>query len=332
MGGRFVEIAKRGIWSAERMRAARPDVAYHILALDDWMARDPDRVGDLLESVVARLAAGELEALPRRVYPMAEAVAAFRWMQQARHVGKIVLTPPATEPVRPGATYLITGGLGALGLAAAAWLAGRGAAHLVLAGRRPPSPAAAAALAGLAARGCRAVARAADVSDPGDLDGLLGWIAAELPPLRGVIHAAGARDDALLADLDAGRLAAAWAPKAAAAWLLHRRTAGLPLDFFVTFSSAAAVLGSAGQAGYAAANAFLDGLAEHRRSLGLPALSVAWGPWAGDGMAADRAVQARLARQGIDLLRPDSALQALDVLLEDREPPRAVVLQANWPR
>ena len=330
-GGRFVEIAKRDIWSPEQMRDARPDVAYHIFALDDWQSGEPVRVGALLESIVARLASGELEPLPRRVYPMAEAVAAFRWMQQARHVGKIVLRPPTRDPVRPGATYLITGGLGALGLAAAAWLAGRGATHLVLAGRRPPSPAAEAALAALAGRGCRAVARAADVSDPSDLDRLLGSIAAELPPLRGIIHAAGARDDALLAELTADRLAATWAPKAAAAWLLHRRTADLPLDFFVSFSSAAAVLGSAGQAGYAAANAFLDGLAEHRRSLGLPALSVAWGPWAGDGMAADRAVQARLARQGIDLLRPDSALQALEVLLKSGEP-QGTVLAAEWAR
>jgi NADPH:quinone reductase-like Zn-dependent oxidoreductase len=331
-GGRFVEIAKRDVWSPERVRQARPDVDYHVLALDAWVAQQPGRVGALLRQIAGRLGSGELRPLRRRLHPLAEAAAAFRHMQQARHTGKIVLTV-GRAAVRPGAAYLVTGGLGALGLAACEWLAGRGAAAVVLAGRRAPDEAARRRLAALrrSQGGCAIHTHAADVAEADQAADLVGRFGRDWPPLAGVIHAAGVVDDGVLTEQTAERLEQVLRPKVRGAWNLHRATAGLDLDFFVLYSSAAAVLGTAGQAGYAAANAFLDGLARHRQALGLPAMSVNWGPWAGAGMAAGEAARAHLARQGLRPLPAERAHDALGRLLAGGVA-GAVVLDADCGR
>jgi amino acid adenylation domain-containing protein len=252
-------------------------------------------------------------------------------MQQARHFGKIVLTLPAARTVRPDATYLITGGLGALGLKAASWLADRGARCVVLLGRNAPGTAARDAIAALRTNGCRVEVEAADVGETAEVVRALDRIRRDLPPLRGVIHAAGIRDDGLISDQSQARIDAVWQAKAAGAWALHVLTRSDQLDFFVLYSSVASVLGSAGQTNYAAANACLDGLAEYRRAEGLSALSINWGPWAEAGMAADRGVVAGLARQGIDLLNPGVAQRALGVLLQAGAT-QATVCAIDWAR
>jgi acyl transferase domain-containing protein/acyl carrier protein len=219
----------------------------------------------------------------------------------------------------PHGTVLITGGTGALGRRIARWLAARGAGHLVLASRRgPDAPGAAEIEAELGALGATVTIARCDVADRAAVEKLLSGISSARP-LNAVVHAAGVLDNDLLADADLPHLARVLGPKAAAAAHLHDLTADLPMTAFVLLSSNAGVWGSGGQGGYAAANAYLDALAEHRRSLGLPATSVAWGAWAGDGLAAEAAEKEYLDRRGVRGMAPDLALGALGRALDDDE-------------
>ena len=214
------------------------------------------------------------------------------------------------------ATYLVTGGLSGLGLSAAAWLVGQGARHLVLIGRRGAPASAGVALAAMAAAGADVTVAAADVADRGALARVLADVQARLPPLRGVIHAAGVLRDAMLAEQTPEHFEEVMAPKVLGAWNLHTLTSGTPLDLFVLYSSAAALLGSPGQANHAAANAFLDGLAHHRRALGLPALSVNWGAFSEVGTVAKLGAEgASLSRRGMATLTPAQGLATLERLL-----------------
>ncbi|MFE3329875.1 type I polyketide synthase, partial [Streptomyces sp. NPDC059176] len=238
--------------------------------------------------------------------------------------------PPGTdEPWTCAGTVLITGGTGALGAHVARRLAERGVEHLVLAGRRGAQAEGADELrAELIARGTRVTLAACDAADRNALARLL----AE-HPVDAVFHAAGALDDGLLAGLDGARLDAVLRPKLAAAAHLHELTDGLTA--FVLFSSFAGTAGATGQANYAAANAYLDALAEHRHALGLPATSVAWGPWEGAGMAAgsagDEQLAERLARGGMGMLEPRLAVDALERALT-RGDSTLTVADVDWAR
>ena len=198
------------------------------------------------------------------------------------------------------ATYLITGGLGGLGRAVATWLVEQGARHLVLMGRSAPSASAQQTLDALRKAGAHVVVARGDVARADDVASVIESIRMSMPPLRGVVHAAGVLDDGIVAHLDQRRLRDVMAPKVDGAWNLHALTRDVDLDFFVLFSSAASVLGSPGQAHYAAANSFLDALAWHRRAEGRSALSINWGPWAEVGLV-NRPEQVRhLSRHGIE--------------------------------
>ncbi len=240
--------------------------------------------------------------------------------------------PPARLVLPPDATVLVTGGLGALGLAIARRLVERGARSLVLVGRRGVDElpdATRAAVASLGDSGATVWTRRADVSSPGDVGRILEEIRAGAPPLDMVVHAAGALADAVLLRTGPEALAAAFAPKVAGAWNLHEATQTTGLSRFVLLSSAAAVLGSPGQAAYAAANAFLDGLARSRREEGLPATSLAFGPWAGEGMARDLS---RVRPGPVTPLEPARALDAFEEVLAagNQLPPDLSVLDADW--
>ncbi|MFF2012619.1 SDR family NAD(P)-dependent oxidoreductase [Streptomyces sp. NPDC058195] len=324
-GGRFVEIGKRDIYDNSHigMEFFKGNRSFLAVDLEHTIREEPERVAGLFADVVQGFADGEFTALPVTTHSFADAPAAFTAMAKARHTGKIVLVPGADEtvttapgaaPVRPFGTYLITGGLGALGLETARYLVRQGARHLVLAGRSAPGPDAERVLAGLRERAEVTLARA-DVSDPAAVAELLARIDGSLPPLAGVVHAAGVLDDGLLTGLDGDRFRAVAGPKSAAAWHLHQATLGRELDFFVLYSSAAAVLGSASQGNYAAASAFLDALAHHRRSRGLPALSIDWGPWARIGLAARPERGGALAARGIRSIDPEQGIAALDRML-----------------
>jgi acyl carrier protein len=274
-------------------------------------------------------AAGEAEAL------WAEIAADGREDQIAlradgRYVARLARAalPPAADPLSLAldGSYLIVGGLGGIGLVVARWLVEQGARHLALLGRSAPSAEAVPGLAALRAAGAQVVVLQADATQPAELSAALAQLRAALPPLRGVIHAAAVLDDGLLMTLSPERLATTLASKAGIALNLHALTASDRLDFFVLFSSLAGLLGSPGQANYAAANAFLDALAHHRRALGLPGLSINWGPWAEVGQAAAQANRGqRLANRGLASLPPQLGVAALGRLLNANLPQAAVM-------
>ena len=336
-GGAFVEIGKIGIWTPEQVADVRPDVTY--LPFDLWHVseRDPDLIRSMFASVVHDLEAGVLQPLHREVFAVEDVVQAFRQMAQAKHIGKIVIVQPeaATGParIREDATYLVTGGLGALGLRVAGWLVDEGARNIALTGRRGVVGDHAEAVERLRRKGARVEVLPADLAQADEVARLLGRIAAELPPLRGVFHAAGVLEDAALAQQTMGGLMRVMAPKVLGSWNLHELTAGTDLDHFVLFSSAASMLGSAGQANYAAANAFMDGLAMVRKAMGRPAISICWGPWEGGGMAAalDSRVREGLAARGIGTITPERGLAALADLL-DSDRAQVGVLPMDWSR
>ncbi|MGH2350267.1 MAG: beta-ketoacyl reductase, partial [Chloroflexota bacterium] len=241
----------------------------------------------------------------------------------------ITTPPPAAAgngvALRPDATYLVTGAFGGLGREVVRWMASKGARHLLLAGRTLPATTP-------EAPGVDVTAVRADVSDYDQLAAVIADARRRLPPIRGVVHAAGIVDDGVLEGLTGERLERVLAPKADAALHLHELTKALPLDFFVLFSSLASVCGAAGQANYAAANAVLDALAHHRTSLGLPAVSINWAPWREVGMAArltDAGAQ-RVRLRGLDSLSTRSGLRCLEAAILSGLP-QVVVLPARWP-
>ena len=247
---------------------------------------------------------------------------------------------PALDQAAPGlplrlradGTYLITGGLGGLGLALARRLAERGARHLALVGRHAPSAIAQAAIQSIEALDVQVFVLRADVAQEHEVAGALAQVAQVLPPLVGVFHAAGVLDDGVLSQQTWPRVAEVLRPKLAGAWNLHRLTRAIPLDYFVLFSSAAALLGSPGQASYAAANAFLDALVHQRRALGLPALSLNWGPWAGEGLARHTDSARRWAAIGLAPIDPPAGLDTLEYLLQRPGSVEVAVLPADWPQ
>ncbi|WP_341889823.1 type I polyketide synthase [Variovorax sp. YR752] len=326
-GGHFVEIGKTGIWDAARVAAEFPGRHYHPLYLGEIAAARPLFVRGMLEEILADIGSGSLSALPMRCYPLAQAEQAFRFMGQGHHTGKIVITQTPVPDVRGDASYLVTGGLGGLGLACAQWLAQAGARHLVLLGRRPAGESARAAIDALRDDGCAVEVVAGDVADRHVVDALL-QPRAGTPPLRGIVHAAGSVDDGLLAELDMSRFDAVMAPKVRGTWNLHAATAGRALDFFVTFSSGAALLGSPGQGNYAAANAYMDALAHARRAQGLHALSINWGSWSDVGMAAavDLQHRRRWEAMGLAMIAPQDGVRMLEQMLRANRHAQAAAL------
>lgn len=244
-----------------------------------------------------------------------------RYVARLQETAAPVVVKPT--PIHADATYLITGGLGGLGLLVARWLVEQGARHLVLSGRRGLGDKAA-ALAPLTAAGCAVQVIQADVAQATDVARLLTTIAETMPPLRGVIHAAGLIDDGIVLQQQWSRFQRVLAPKVAGSWQLYTQTAQQPLDFLLFFSSAAALLGSPGQSNYAAANAFLDALATAGRQTGRPVLSIGWGSWGGATLAAER------ASGGETLIDPATGLRLMQGLLAQNSRGSVGILAMDW--
>jgi NADPH:quinone reductase-like Zn-dependent oxidoreductase len=323
--GRFLEIGKTDIYQNRTLGLLpfRNNLSYFAIDMDRLFRERPDTIRELLNEVVRGLEKGELRPLPLARFPITRTHEAFRYMAQRRNIGKVVVSvkdvpapaaPAAGPQVRPDGTYLITGGLGNIGLLVCGWLVDRGARHLALVGRSAPSEDAAAALADLQRRGAQVRVYRADVARRDELFAAVAAAGEELPPLRGVVHAAGTLADALAVQLDRAGFTKVLPPKVQGAWWLHEATEGAALDFFLLFSSMASVIGAQGQGNYAAANMFLDVLAHHRRSGGLPALTINWGPWGFGGMAS-RVEDASLLHRGVRSFRPDEGLALLGRLL-----------------
>jgi polyketide synthase 12 len=307
-GGRFIEMGKTDLRDPVVI-ADSYRVTYRAF---DLMDAGPDLIAAMLAVLGGLFAAGALVPLPVTCWDVRRAPDAFRYLSQARHIGKVVLTIPA--PDREG-TVLVTGGSGGLGGLVARHLAGRGRRHLVLASRRGAgAPGLAGLAAGLAGAGAGVRVVACDAADRPGLAAVIAAAPAHAP-LTGVVHAAGVLDDGVTGSLTPARLDRVMRPKADGAWHLHELTRDLDLDMFVLFSAAAGIWGNPGQGNYAAANTFLDALAAHRRGLGLGATSLAWGPWLRPGGMTgglDQGDWQRMARLGLRPLSDTDGLALLD--------------------
>ncbi|MEU8938691.1 type I polyketide synthase [Streptomyces goshikiensis] len=327
--GRFVELGVRDILADAALKLAplRHNITFSTVDLIELQQRKPKLFGTLLREVMDHIAAGRLKPLLCTAYPLDLAADAFHLMAGARHIGKMVLTVPdsgettAVLPdgppvVRPDGAYIVTGGLGGLGIATARWLAEQGAGRVVLNGRRSPSLETAHAVKDLPGQTTIVLG---DISLPGTAERLVEAATEGGMPLRGVIHCAMVLSDAALGTIRDYQIKRVWAPKVTGAWNLHQATTGHALDFFVLYSSMSSLLGNAGQGTYAAANAWLDSFATWRTRGGLPTLAVNWGPWGETGQATD------FADRGYETIPTREGIEALHTLLAHQRVQTAVI-------
>ncbi len=322
-GGRFIEMGKTDIRDAQAIAANYPGVWYRAFDLSE---AGPVRMQEILGEVKELFDTGVLHRLPVTTWDVRCATAAFRFVSQARHIGKVVLTMPSAlaDGLAEG-TVLITGATGAVGAVLARHMVDAyGVRHLVLASRRGDRAEGAAELAAeLTQAGARVQVVACDVADRDAVEALFARLSREFPPVRGVIHAAGVLDDTVITSMTPDRIDTVLRAKVDAAWNLHEATRNLDLSMFALCSSIAATVGSPGQGNYSAANAFLDGLAAHRQAAGLAGISLAWGMWEQPGgMTAHLSSRdlSRMSRSGLAPMNPEQALELLDAALTINHP------------
>jgi len=345
--GRFLEIGKTDIYQ-NRMIGLLPfqdNLSYFAIDLDRMLRQRPDYIRGLFAETMEHFEVGHYQPLMFTRFESESAIDAFRYMSQRKNIGKVVVAfegrgskaegrePEADEvsqaAIRGDGTYLITGGLGALGLRVAKWLAEQRAGAVALLARRKPSAEVEQALDSIRAAGTKVAVLTGDVADADSLRAALAQVPADLPPIRGVFHAAGVLADGIITEMTLEQLDKALAPKVLGARNLDAATREMPLDHFVLFSSVASVLGSPGQANYAAGNAYLDALAHARRVDGVPGIAINWGPWAGSGMAVEAGLDGANQPRGMSLIEPELGLSVLGKLLKCGAP-QVAVMNAQW--
>jgi polyketide synthase 5 len=322
-GGRFIEIGKRDIYGDTRLGLFpfRRNLTFHAVDLGLLAFSHPDRFRAVLTEVY-RLTAERSLPLPHcSRYPLADAADGIRLMSRAEHTGKLVLdvprsgehqitVPPARARVfREDGAYIVTGGLGGLGLFLAEKMGAAGCGRIVLSSRSQPTPEAAAAIDGIRRGGADVVVECGDIADPDTAQRLLAAATATGLEVRGVLHAAAVIEDATLANIADDIIERNWAPKVYGAWNLHQALQDRPLDWFCSFSSVAALVGSPGQGAYAAANSWLDAFARWRHAQGLAATTIAWGAWGQIGRGTALAEGHGVA------IAPDEGAYAFEALL-----------------
>ena len=322
-GGRFIEIGKKDIYGDTRMGLFpfRRNLSFYGVDLALMCSTHPARIRELLDTVYRLTAEGYLPQPETTHYPLADAATAIRVMSAAEHTGKLILSvprvghstvvvPPAQAQVfRPDGAYIVTGGLGGLGLFLARKMAEGGAGRIILNSRSAPKGKALDTIMRMRALGTEIEVVSGDVALAATVDRLVAEATASGLPIRGVLHAAAVVEDAILTNITDELVERDWAPKVYGAWHLHRATTTQPLDWFCSFSSAAALMGSPGQGAYAAANSWLDAFTQWRRAQGLPANAVAWAAW--DEIGAGR----HLAATDTAMISPEEGAQAFEALL-----------------
>jgi polyketide synthase 5 len=323
-GGRFIEIGKKDIYGDTRMGLFpfRRNLSFYGVDLALMCTTHPEQIRELLNTVYRLTAEGVLPQPETTHYPLAEAATAIRVMGAAEHTGKLILSiprvghstvvvPPEQARVfRSDGAYIVTGGLGGLGLFLAGKMSVAGAGRIVLNSRSQPTAAALAEIKRMRASGTEIEVVSGDIAQAETVDRLVSVATSSGLPVRGVLHAAAVVEDAILANITDELIERDWAPKVYGAWHLHRATTTQPLDWFCSFSSAAALLGSPGQGAYAAANSWLDGFTHWRRAQGLPATAIAWAAWDEIGAGA------HLATAGdTTMISPDEGADAFEALL-----------------
>ena len=323
LGGRFVEIGKRDIYGDTKLGLFpfRRNLAFWGVDLGLMSVSHPQQVSEILSTVYRLTAEGVLPMPESTHYPLAEAATAIRVMSAAEHTGKLILDipqagrssvvlPPEQAPVfRRDGSYIITGGLGGLGLFLAEKMAAAGAGRIVLSSRSEPTVKALETIELVRSIGSDVVVECGDIAQADTAERLVATATATGLPLRGVLHAAAVVEDATLTNITDELIDRDWAPKVYGAWNLHEATASADLDWFCSFSSAAALLGSPGQGAYAAANSWLDAFTHWRRAQGLPATAIAWGAWGEIGRGAGFAESTGAA------ITPDEGAYAFEELL-----------------
>ncbi|MEB4207468.1 sulfolipid-1 biosynthesis phthioceranic/hydroxyphthioceranic acid synthase [Mycobacterium sp. 94-17] len=323
VGGRFIEIGKRDIYGDTRLRLFpfRRNLAFYSVDLALLTVSDPETVRHLLATVYLLVADRVLPPPECTHHPLADAATAIRMMSGAQHTGKLVLDiprtghsrviiPPAQARVfRRDGAYIITGGLGGLGLLLAEKMAAGGCGRIVLSSRSQPTPAALQTIERIRTIGADVVVECGDIAEAATAQRLVATATSTGLAVRGALHLAAIVEDATLTNITDDLIERDWAPKVYGAWNLHMATAEQPLDWFCLFSSAAALVGSPGQGAYAAANSWLDAFIRWRRAQGLPATAIAWGAWAEVGRATAFAAGADLS------IGPDEGAYAFDALL-----------------
>ncbi|HBS82369.1 SDR family NAD(P)-dependent oxidoreductase, partial [Halomonas sp. 3D7M] len=345
--GRFLELGKRDFYENTHigLRPFRNNLIYFGIDSDQLMKVQPALTQRLFGEMMALFNDGTLSPLPFTAFSHNQVIDAFRYMQQARQIGKVVVTyeqpiaPPRNELLGTGAmtlaadaSYLVTGGLGGFGLKTAQWLVSKGARQLILLSRSgPASEEAQAAIATFEAQGVKVLAAACDITDYDALASIMARVQRELSPLRGIVHAATVIDDGLIRNLDAERIQKVLAPKIDGARHLDALTRDIELDFFVLYSSATTLFGNPGQANYVAANHWLEAFAARRRAAGLAATCVRWGAIEDVGFLArnTRTRDALQERLGGSALRSDDALNVLEQMLLTPGPSLGV-LELEW--
>jgi NADPH:quinone reductase-like Zn-dependent oxidoreductase/acyl carrier protein len=344
--GRFLEIGKRDIYQNSRLglRPFSRNLSFFAIDLSQLLRDRPSLIARMLRELMSRFESRDLHPLPTTVYPIARATEAFREMAQGKHTGKIVLShadgnvavqvPPGRQiTFSPDATYLVTGGVRGFGMAITEWMIERGARNIVLIGAGKASARSAREhLKKSPVAMLNIVTTALDISDEKAVNRLLSRITETMPSLKGVIHAAVQWDDGVLQQLTKKRMTDAFGAKAGGAWNLHCGTLPMPLDFFVMISSVSSLVGNPAQGSYAAANAYLDALAHHRRALGLPALTVNWGHLGEVGYAArHEKISGHLERYGVEPMPLAQALAMLERLLQS-DVIQAAAMRVDWAR
>ena len=322
-GGRFVEIGKRDIYGDTKLGLFpfRRNLTFYALDLALLSFSHPDRLRDLLNTVYKLTVDGVLPIPESTHYPLADAATAIRVMSAAQHTGKlildipragssnVVLPPEQARVFREDGSYIITGGLGGLGLFLAEKMAAGGCGRIVLTSRSRPDRKTLETIALIRSIGADVVVECGDITEPETADRVVATATATGLPVRGVLHAAAVIEDATLTNITEELIERDWAPKVYGAWNLHTATADQPLDWFCSFSSAAALVGSPGQGAYAAANSWLDAFTHWRRAQGLPATAIAWGAWGQIGAATALAEGTGVA------IAPDEGAYAFEALL-----------------